>query len=116
MTNWRGVIFRILADLFVAYFVTLSLIAASRTGSGAWLVGAISALVLAVGVAGYLEQSAKRVWIHPILMMSPEGIALPVALLSCHGHGCAGMIAVLILAHLFTLVLLVLSFAVLYLR
>lgn|SRR6266853_1539932 len=49
MTNWRGVIFRILADLFVAYFVTLSLIAASRSGSGAWLVGAISVLLLAVG-------------------------------------------------------------------
>jgi hypothetical protein len=116
MRNWRGVIFRILADLFVAYFVTLSLIAASRSGSGAWLVGAISGLVLAAGVAGYLEQSAKKVWIHPLVMMSPEVIALPAALLGCHGHGCAGVIAVLILANLFALVLLGLSFAVFYVR
>jgi len=63
-----------------------------------------------------LEQSAKKVWIHPLVMMSPEVIALPAALLSCHGHGCAGVIAVLILANLFTLVLLGLSFAVFYVR
>src|SRR5258708_36862557 len=114
MTKRRGVIFRILADLFVAYFVTLSLIAASRSGSGsgAWLVGAISALLLAAGVAGYLEQSAKKVWIHPLVIMAPEVIALPVALLTCRGHGCTGMIAILIIANLFTLVLLGLSFAV----
>ena len=49
-------------------------------------------------------------------MMSPEVIALPAALLSCQGHGCAGVIAVLILANLFTLVLLGLSFAVFYVR
>ena len=116
MTNRRGVIFRILADLFVACFVTLSLIAASHSGSGAWFVGAICVLLLAVGVAGYLEQSAKRVWIHPLVIMAPELIALPVVFLSCQGHGCAGVIAILILANLFTLVLLGLSFAVFYVR
>ena len=57
MTNRRGVIFRILADLFVACLVTLSLIAASHSGSGAWFVGAVSVLLLAAGVAGYLLSS-----------------------------------------------------------
>ena len=60
MTNRRGVIFRILADLFVAYFVTLVLIAVSRSGSGAWVIGAISVLLLAVGVARYRNNPQRR--------------------------------------------------------
>ena len=116
MTNRRGVIFRILADLFVACLVTLSLIAASHSGSGAWFVGAVSVLLLAAGVAGYLEQSAKRVWIHPLVIMAPELIALPVAILTCRGHGCVGGIVFLILVNLFALLLVGLSYAVFYIR
>ena len=50
------------------------------------------------------------------MIMSPELFALPVAFLTCHGHGCAGLIAVLILANLFTFLLVGLSFAVFYVK
>jgi hypothetical protein len=116
MTNRRGVIFRILADLFVAFSVTLAFFAVSDSGKAAWLIGVIGALLFAAGMAGYLEPSAKKVWIHPLVIMWPELIALPVAFLGCHGHGCAGVISFLNAANMFTLLLLGLSFAVFYVR
>jgi hypothetical protein len=116
MTNQRGIIFRILADLFVAFFASLAFFIVSHSGNGAALIGIIGALLFAAGLAGYREPSAKHLWIHPLVMMSPELIALPVAALGCHGHGCAGVIAFLIATNLFTLVLLGLSFAVFYVR
>jgi hypothetical protein len=116
MPNQHGLTFRILADLFVAFFVTLAFFAVSHSGNGVWLIGVIGALLFASVMAGYLEPSAKKVWIHPLVIMSPELIALPVALLACHGHGCVGVIAFLTLANLVTLVLVGLSFAAFYIR
>ena len=116
MTNRRGVVARISADLFVACLVPLALVAASRSENLAWPIGSLSALLLAVGVAAYLEPSAKLVWTHPLVIMSPEVVALPVVLLACHGHGCAGLAAVLMVVNLFTLLLVGLSYAIFYLK
>ncbi len=66
MTNQHGVIFRILADLFVGFFASLAFFAVSHSGNGTWLIGVIGALLFAAGMAGYLEPFAKKVWIHPM--------------------------------------------------
>jgi hypothetical protein len=79
-------------------------------------IAALGVVLLAAAVAGYLEPSSKRVWIHSLLIMAPEIIALPIAILTCHGFECGGMIGFLILANLFTLGLVGLSFAVFYVR
>ena len=116
MINRRGLIFRILGDLFVGCIALGALVGASHSTNGATFIAALGAVLLAAAVAGYLEPSAKRVWIHPLLIMSPEIIALPLALLTCHGFECGGVIGFLIFANLFTLGLVGLSFAVFYVR
>jgi len=114
--NRRSLIFRILGDLFVGCIALGALVGASHTTNGATLIAVLGAVLLATAVSGYMEPSAKRVWIHPLLIMSPEIIALPFALLTCRGFECGGMIGFLIFANLFTLGLVVLSFAVFYAR
>jgi hypothetical protein len=109
MTNRRSLIFRILADLLVAFFALFAFVAPSHSKNGAWLIAALVALLLAAGAAGYLEPSAKRIWIHPLLIMSPEFIALPIFIFTCHGFECGGMSGILIFAGLFALVLVALS-------
>jgi len=118
MTNWRGDVVRIFADLFVASLVLLYIFASSRIGSanGAVVIGVLGAQLIAVGVMACLEPSAKMVWIHPLVIMLPELIALPVAILTCRGHGCVGGIVMLILVNLITLLLVGLSYAVFYIR
>jgi len=118
MTNAGGTVVRISADLFVACLVPLCIFASSRTGSanGALVIGVLGTQLIAVGVMACLEPSAKMVWIHPLVIMLPELIALPVAILTCRGHGCVGGIVMLILVNLFTLVLVGLSYAVFYVR
>jgi hypothetical protein len=118
MTNRRGVVVRILADLFVACLVPLCVFASSRTGSAnpAFVIGALGAQLIAVAVMAWLEPSAKMVWIHALVIMLPELIALPVAILTCRGHGCVGGIVMLILANLITLLLVALSYAIFYIR
>jgi hypothetical protein len=98
--------------------VPLYIFASSRTGSanGALVIAVLGAQLIAVGVMACLETSAKMVWIHPLVIMLPELIALPVAILTCRGHGCVGGIVMLILVNLFTLLLVGLSYAVFYVR
>ena len=118
MTNGGGTVRRILADLFVACLVPLYIFASSRTGgaNGALVIAVLAAQLIAVGVMACLETSAKMVWIHPLVIMLPELIALPVAILTCRGHGCIGGFVMLILVNLFTLLLVGLSYAVFYVR
>lgn len=116
MKNRRGLTFRILADLFVGCIALGTLVGASHSTNGVMFVVVLGGVLFAAAVAGYLEPSARRVWIHPLLMMSPEIVALPFALLTCHGFECGGVIGFLIFANLFTLGLVGLSFAVFYVR
>jgi len=116
MTNGRGIVFRILADAFVACFVSLAFMAASRSNNDPLRIGALGAQLLAVGVMAYLEPSAKKVWIHPLVIMLPELIVLPAVVLTCRGHGCAGMFVFLILVYLCTLLLVGLSFGIFYVK
>jgi hypothetical protein len=116
MTKRRGLILRILADLLVACFALGAFVGASKSTNGALLIAVLGGLLLAAGAGGYLEPSAKRVWIHPLVIMSPELIALAFALLTCHGFECEGMVGFLIVASLFTLVLVGLAFAAFYVR
>jgi hypothetical protein len=116
MKNQRGFISRIIGDLVVGCTTLGAFVAASHWENGATFIAILCAVLLAVAVAGYLEPSAKRVWIHPLLIMWPEIIALPVAVLTCRGFECGGMIGFLIFVNLFTLGLVGLSFAVFYVR
>ncbi|HLY63616.1 MAG TPA: hypothetical protein VKV95_22990 [Terriglobia bacterium] len=116
MTNRRGLIFRILTDFIVALSAVGAFVGASHSGNGTWLFVIFGGLLLAAGFAGYLEPAAKRVWIHPLVIMSPEIIVLPVAFLTCHGFECAGFIAFLMVSSLFALVLMVMSYIVFYVR
>src|ERR1700752_3319983 len=104
---------RIAADLLTGIVATGGFVLASRcSNSGAaWIfISAGVLLLLAAVLAGYHEPSAKRVWIHAPLMMSPELIALPAAYFTCKGFECAGVIAFLMLASLFAGVLIVFSY------
>jgi hypothetical protein len=116
VTNRLGFVVRLLADLFVACFVPLAFLVASRSDHDPLRIGALGVQLLAVGVMAYLEPSTKKVWIHPLVIMSPELIVLPAGALTCRGHGCAGMFVVAILAYLFAFLLVGLSYAVLYIR
>ena len=104
---------RIAADLLTGIVATGGFVLASRcSNSGpAWIfISAGVLLLLAAVLAGYHEPSAKRVWIHPPLIMSPELSALPAAYFTCKGFECAGVIAFLMLASLFAGVLIVFSY------
>jgi hypothetical protein len=116
VTNRRGFVIRLLADLFVACFVPLVFLVASRGDNDPLRIGALGAQLLAVGVMAYLEPAAKKAWIHPLVILSPELIVLPAGALTCRGHGCAGMFVFAILAYLLALLLVGLSYAVLYIK
>lgn len=116
MTNRRGFVFRILADLLFSGLAVLAFVGASHSTNGMGLIVAFGAVFLAAAVAAWMEPSAKRVFIHPVLIMLPELIALPAAALTCHGFECGGIIAFLILAGLFTFILVGVSFATFYLK
>jgi hypothetical protein len=73
------------------------------------LITGVLLLIFAV-IAGFCEPFLKRVWVHALLIMSPELIALPVVSLSCRGFECAGGIAFLMMASLFTVGLIAFSF------
>lgn len=57
MTSRHGVIFRILADLFVACFVILAFVAVSHTGNAAWLIGLLALY--------FLRRVWLATWNHP---------------------------------------------------
>ncbi len=107
-----------LADLVVGIAAVGGFIAASKNGETAayWLIAVACGLLMSAIMAGYFEPSAKRVWCHAPLIMWPELLALPVALMTCKGHGCAGFVAFLFLASLFTLILMAASFGAFFIR
>ena len=107
-----------LADLVVGIAAVGGFIAASKNGetAGYWLIAVAFGLLMSAIMAGYFEPSAKRVWFHALLIMWPELLAFPVALMTCKGHGCAGFVAFLFLASLFTLILMAASFGAFFIR
>src|SRR5260370_41424868 len=115
MSDRRSLALRIVADLVVACLGTASFIIASH-GSTAWFIETIGGLLLWVVAAACLEPSAKMVWVHPLLIMLPELVALPAISLTCHGFECAGIIAFLVLASVSSILLVGISFAVFYIR
>jgi hypothetical protein len=103
---------RAAADVLVGVAAVAGFVFASRNGNaaGAILLATVCVgLLISAGIAGYWEPSPKWVWLHPLLIMSPELIALPVVLLTCKGFECGGLIGFLIMASLFTAVLIVFS-------
>ena len=108
--------FRLLADLLVGLAAAAGFIVASHHEPGVEALAVVLILVAAAGLAGHLEPSAKRVWIHPLVIMSPELLVLPVAVLTCKGFECAGLIAFLTVASLFAFVLIGVSFAAFFVR
>jgi len=116
MTSRGSLILRMLADVLAGVLAIVGFVFASHTPNGVWFIAIFSAVFLASGAAGYMETSAKRVWIHAPLIMSPELIALPIVLLTCHGFECAGFIGFAVFASLFTLILVPVSLAGFYIR
>jgi len=107
-----------LGDLTVGIAAVGGFIAASKNGetAGYWLIAVACGLLVSALIAGYFEPSAKRVWCHALLIMWPELLALPVVLMTCKGHGCAGIVVFLFLASVFTLVLMAASFGAFFIR
>jgi hypothetical protein len=87
----------------------------AHTG-GYLLVVIASVLAIAATLMGYAESSAKWAWVHGPLMMTVEILGLPLAALTCRSFECAGVIAFLIVANIFALVLIFLSYAGFFLR
>ena len=81
---------RALAAFLVGTSAPGSILAASHYGAspGYWLIVIPCIVLIAAILVGYFEPFAKRVWIHALLLMLPELVALPVAILTCKGHGC----------------------------
>jgi hypothetical protein len=95
-----------------------SVLAASHYGAspGSWLIAIPCTVLIAAILAGYYEPFAKRVWIHAVLLMLPESVALPVAILTCKGHGCVAAIVLLAIAIPSTFVLIAVSYAAFFIR
>ena len=53
-----------MADLFVGVSAVVAFVFASHRTNGAWPIAIFVVLLLAAGMSGYLEPSAKRVWVH----------------------------------------------------
>ena len=116
MTSRGSFILRVVAELLAGLLAAGAFGLASHSPNGSFFIAIGVGLLLVAGLAGYLEPSAKKVWLHPILIMWPELMALPAAVLTCHGFECAGVIAFLALAGLFALVLMGVSFAAFFAR
>lgn len=109
---------RALASLLVGISAPGSVFAASHFGAnpGYWLIAIPISVLIAAVLAGYFEPSARRVWIHALLLILPELVALPVAILTCKGHGCAAIVALLAIAVVSTFVLIAVSYAAFFIR
>jgi hypothetical protein len=90
-------------------------------GAGAvWLIPTICILLIAACAAGWMEPSGRRVWIHPLVIMSPELASLVCGLLICpaimgpKGEECAWLLVFLVLAMLCVPVLMGLSYIAFY--
>jgi hypothetical protein len=104
---------RAAADVLAGVSAAGGFILASKSnefGANRLLILTCTLLLLVAAVAGFCEPSLKRVWIHALLIMSPELVALPVVSLACPGFECAGAIAFLMLASLFAVGLIPVSF------
>jgi hypothetical protein len=89
---------------------------------GMWAIPAPCILLIAACAAGWMEPSGRSVWIHTLVIMSPELVALACATLICEATAgplrfeCAWLVIFLALALLFTLALVGLSFAAFLIR
>ncbi|HLY17075.1 MAG TPA: hypothetical protein VKR61_07610 [Bryobacteraceae bacterium] len=110
MTNRASLMKRMLVEALVGVAAAAGFVLASRIASPVALIPIPVVLLIAASVGGYLEPSAKRVWLHAPAFMLPELIALPVVLATCRGFECAGFAAFLMAASLFTLVMMGASF------
>lgn len=99
-----------LMEALAGVAVTTAFALASRTANGAPFIAILVAVILAAGVSGYQEPSAMWVWVHAPIIMWPELLALPIVLATCRGFECGGVAGFLILASLFTAVLVGVSF------
>ena len=103
---------RAAAEVLLGVVATGGFVLASRrsdSNSALLLIATCVFLVMVAVLAGYCEPSAKRVWIHPSLIMSLELIALPAAYFTCKGFECGGVIGFLIMTSLFACLLIVFS-------
>jgi hypothetical protein len=98
-------------DVLVGLGVTSMFVKASSTKEAGetWLFTAIGLILVWAFVAGFRSSGFKRACLHPFLIMSPEIVVLPFAIVSCKGFECQGFIPFLMAACLFSLILLPLS-------
>ncbi len=103
---------RLAGDVLVGLLATSGFALSSKSEKTGPYILAVSACLIVWWAfrAGYREASARWVWAHGPLLLLPELVALPVALLTCRGFECAGVIGFLMAASLFSLVLMVLSY------
>lgn len=117
MKTRSGLARRMLIDLLAGLSAAALVAALGWLGAGsAWAIPALCVLLIAAGAGGYREPSARRVWIHPLVIMSPALVAATCAALTCRGFECGGVAGLVAGAVLFTLVLVGLSYAAFYAR
>jgi hypothetical protein len=117
MTNRGHFRSRMLADLAVGIFVVaLVAIVGRHNGNRGLAIPILCILPLAASVAGDLEPSATRVWVHALVIISPALAVVFGAAVTCRGFECGGLVGLVAAALIFAVLLLVLSFAVFYLR
>ena len=113
----RSFAVRCVADVLLGLAAVALLVMASRHAQSVpWLIACVSVVITAALVAGYYEPSAKRVIIHPFLVMAPEIVVFPLAFFTCRGFECGAIIGVMMVASLFTFVLVALAFAAFFVR
>ena len=81
-----------------------------------WLIPIPCGILIAAILAGYYEPFAKRVWIYALLLMLPELVAFPIAILTCKGHGCVATYVLLAAAIAATSILVAVSYAAFFIR
>lgn len=117
MTNRGSLLSRVLADFLAGISVAgLVVILGKLNVSKGWAIAVLCVLPLAAAIASSRECLAKRVWIHPLVIMTPALMAVIAGLLTCRGFECGGAVGFLAFVILFTFVLVGLSFAVFYIK
>lgn len=114
---------RTLMDLLAGVSAAVFFPVLGWLGAGdVWAIPAPCILLVAACAAGWMEPSGRRVWTHPLVMMSPELVVLVCAAVVCpaiagpRGEECAWFVVALFVAVPFTLVMVGLSLAAFFIR
>lgn len=110
-------VLRCVADVLVGLGAPWpAFLSAAHANPTPWLGSSVGIFAIAALVSGYYEPSARRVIVHPFLLMLPAIIGSLWAFSTCRGFECGGTIGMVLIASLLTFVLLGLALAAFFAR